>query len=58
MKFLDACWYLVDLMKVSEPIITVEHPKERKSFVLPLKDSNNNALIHYLCDVRKLIEIL
>lgn len=54
MKFLDACWYLVDLMKVSKPMITIEHPKERKSFVLPLKDSNNNALIHYLCDVRKI----
>ena len=54
MKFLDACWYLVDLMKVSAPIITVEQSKERKSFVLPLKDSNNNALIHYLCDVRKI----
>lgn len=54
MKFLDACWYLVDLMKVSAPIITVEQSKESKSFVLPLKDSNNNALIHYLCDVRKI----
>ena len=54
MEFLDACWYLVDLMKVSEPIITIEQPKERKPFVLPERDTNNHAIIHYLCDVRKI----
>ena len=34
MKFLDACWYLVDLMKVSAPIITVEQSKENLLYYL------------------------
>ncbi len=54
MQFIDACWHLIDLMKVSEPIISIEHPKERKAFVLPEKDNNNHAVIHYLCDIRKI----
>lgn len=54
MNFLDACWYLIDLMKVKEPIIVEEYPKIKKEFTLPVKDTNNNAIIHYLCDERKI----
>ncbi len=54
MEFLDACWYLIDLTKTNKPVITSEQPRKRKEFVLPEKDTNNNALIHYLCDERKI----
>ena len=43
-------------MKVSAQLLLL-NVQRKKIFVLPLKDSNNNALIHYLCDMRKLIEI-
>ena len=52
-EFKDACNYLSDLMNVSEPVTTYYHPKPTKLFELPAKDKNNDLVIHYLCEVRK-----
>lgn len=53
-EFKDACNYLSDLMNVSAPVTTYYHPKPTKSFELPVKDKNNDLVIHYLCEVRKI----
>lgn len=53
-KFKDACNYLSDLMNVSAPVTTFYHPKPSKPFELPVKDKNNDLVIRYLCEVRKI----
>lgn len=53
-EFKDACNYLSDLMNVSAPVTTYYHPKPIKSFELPIKDKNNDLVIRYLCEVRKI----
>lgn len=53
-EFKDACNYLSDLMNVSEPVTTYYHPKPIKPFELPVKDKNNDLVIHYLCEIRKI----
>lgn len=53
-EFKDACNYLSDLMNVSEPVTTYYHPKPIKPFELPVKDKNNDLVIRYLCEVRKI----
>lgn len=53
-EFKDACNYLSDLMNVSAPVTTFYHPKPAKSFELPVKDKNNDLVIRYLCEVRKI----
>lgn len=52
--FKDACNYLLDLMNISAPIITYDYSKSTKTFELPQKDVNNDLVIHYLCDKRKI----
>ena len=51
-EFKDACNYLSELMNVSAPVTTYYHPKPTKPFELPIKDKNNDLVIHYLCEVR------
>ena len=53
-EFKDACNYLSDLMNVSAPVTTFYHPKSAKPFELPVKDKNNDLVIRYLCEVRKI----
>ena len=53
-EFKDACNYLSELMNVSAPVTTYYHPKPTKPFELPFKDKNNDLVIHYLCEVRKI----
>ena len=53
-EFKDACNYLSDLMNVSEPVTTYYHPKPVRPFELPIKDKNNDLVIRYLCEVRKI----
>ena len=53
-EFKDACNYLSDLMNISEPVTTYYHPKPIKSFELPIKDKNNDLVIRYLCEIRKI----
>lgn len=53
-EFKDACNYLSDLMNVSEPVTTYYHPKPIKPFELPVKDKNNDLVIRYLCEIRKI----
>ena len=53
-EFKEACNYLSDLMIVSAPVTTYYHPKPVKSFELPIKDKNNDLVIRYLCEVRKI----
>lgn len=53
-EFKDACNYLSDLMNVSATVTTYYHPKPTKPFELPVKDKNNDLVIHYLCEVRKI----
>lgn len=53
-EFKNACNYLSDLMNVSEPVTTHYHPKPVKPFELPVKDKNNDLVIRYLCEVRKI----
>ena len=53
-EFKDACNYLSDLMNVSTPVTTYYHPKPTKPFELPVKDKNNDLVIHYLCEARKI----
>lgn len=53
-EFKDACNYLSELMNVSAPVTTYYHPKPIKSFELPIKDKNNDLVIRYLCEVRKI----
>lgn len=53
-EFKEACNYLSDLMNVSEPVTTHYHPKPVKPFELPAKDKNNDLVIRYLCEVRKI----
>lgn len=53
-EFKDACNYLSKLMNVSAPVTTYYHPKPIKSFELPIKDKNNDLVIRYLCEVRKI----
>lgn len=52
--FKDACNYLLDLMKISAPVTTYYYPKQTKSFELPVKDTNNDLIIRYLCNQRKI----
>ena len=52
--FKDACNYLLDLMNISAPVITYDYSKSTKPFELPQKDANNDLVIHYLCDKRKI----
>lgn len=52
--FKDACNYLLDLMKISAPVTTYYYPKQAKPFVLPIKDTNNDLIIRYLCNQRKI----
>ena len=51
-SFIDACNHLSDLTRAAFPI-SYDHVTNKKPFVLPERDSNNNAIIHYLCDERK-----
>ena len=53
-EFKEACNYLSDLMNVSEPVTTYYHPKPIKPFELPVKDKNNDLVIRYLCEIRKI----
>lgn len=53
-EFKDACNNLSELMNVSAPVTTYYHPKPTKPFELPIKDKNNDLVIHYLCEVRKI----
>ena len=53
-EFKDACNYLSELMNVNAPVTTYYHPKPTKPFELPVKDKNNDLVIHYLCEVRKI----
>ena len=53
-EFKEACNYLSDLMNVSAPVTTYYHPKPVKPFELPVKDKNNDLVIRYLCEVRKI----
>ena len=53
-EFKDACNYLSDLMNVSAPVTTYYHPKPVKPFELPIKDKNNDLVIRYLCEIRKI----
>lgn len=53
-EFKEACNYLSDLMNVSAPVTTYYAPKPTKPFELPIKDTNNDLVIHYLCEVRKI----
>lgn len=53
-EFKDACNYLSDLMNISDPVVTYYHPKPTKPFELPIKDKNNDLVIRYLCEVRKI----
>lgn len=52
--FKDACNYLLNLMKISAPVTTYYYPKQTKPFELPIKDTNNNLIIRYLCNQRKI----
>lgn len=52
--FKDACNYLLDLMKISAPVTTYYYQKKTKPFVLPIKDTNNDLIIRYLCNQRKI----
>ena len=52
--FKEACNYLASLMNISDPVVTYYHKKETKSFELPEKDKNNNLVIRYLCETRKI----
>lgn len=52
--FKEACNYLASLMNISDPVVTYYHKKETKPFELPEKDKNNNLVIRYLCETRKI----
>ena len=52
--FKEACNYLASLMNISDPVVTYYHKKETKPFELPKKDKNNNLVIRYLCETRKI----
>lgn len=52
--FKDACNYLLDLTKISAPVTTYYYPKQTKPFELPVKDTNNDLIIRYLCNQRKI----
>ena len=52
--FKDACNYLLDLMKISAPVTTYYYSKQTKPFELPVKDTNNDLIIRYLCNKRKI----
>ena len=52
--FKDACNYLLNLMKISAPVTTYYYPKQTKPFELPIKDTNNDLIIRYLCNKRKI----
>lgn len=51
--FVEACDHLSDLTKVTSPI-PYDTSTPKKPFVLPKRDTNNRAIIHYLCDERKI----
>ena len=53
-NFKDACNYLLDLTKTSAPVTTYYYPKQTKPFELPIKDTNNDLIIRYLCNQRKI----
>ena len=52
--FKDACNYLLNLMKISAPVTTYYYPKQTKPFELPVKDKDNELIIRYLCNQRKI----
>ena len=57
-EFKEACNYLSELMNVSAPVTTYYHPKPTKSFELPIKDKNNDLVIRYLCEIRKIDKVI
>lgn len=57
-EFKEACNYLSELMNVSAPVTTYYNTKPIKSFELPIKDKNNDLVIRYLCEIRKIDKVI
>lgn len=57
-EFKEACNYLSELMNVSAPVTTYYNTKHIKSFELPIKDKNNDLVIRYLCEIRKIDKVI
>ena len=57
-EFKEACHYLSELMNVSAPVTTYYNTKPIKSFELPIKDKNNDLVIRYLCEIRKIDKVI
>lgn len=45
-------------MNVSAPVTTYYNTKPIKSFELPIKDKNNDLVIRYLCEIRKIDKVI
>lgn len=54
MSFPEACKRIEELMHIHPPVKTYYHPENRIPFSLPAADDNNDEVIHYLCDIRKI----
>lgn len=57
-EFKEACNYLSELMNVSAPVTTYYNTKPIKSFELPIEDKNNDLVIRYLCEIRKIDKVI
>ena len=57
-EFKEACNYLSELMNVSAPVTIYYNTKPIKSFELPIKDKNNDLVIRYLCEIRKIDKVI
>lgn len=57
-EFKEACNYLSELMNVSAPVTTYYNTKPVKPFELPIKDKNNDLVIRYLCEIRKIDKVI
>lgn len=47
-------WYNLGRLRIGAPVTTYYYPKQIKPFELPIKDTNNDLIIRYLCNQRKI----
>lgn len=54
MSFPEACKQIEELMDIHPPVKTYCEVRNEVPFTLPVPDDNNDKVIHYLCDIRKI----
>lgn len=54
LSFPEACKQIEELMDIHPPVKTYHEVRNNVPFTLPVADDNNDKVIQYLCDIRKI----